>query len=230
MRQINSRQDAETALKEIAEQGEGPASSGGASASHFDAFLNIYFNATTPAESFPESDPSIEPVQWTATFPVLRNPVVSQNEAALGPKQHAVKEPFAKAWCQLFNLRYRRLLGCLSHYLYESGNSTERHKLVDEVRFDMRQSLARIAKTLVTLPAVAGDSGNAGPPFEIDYDVTLPHGSVNRWRLERDIILASEGLITELRTYTLTTEQAGILTAIEANDTTFLGFVRLHLP
>ena len=174
-----------------------------------------------PADSFPESDPVISPVEWTATLPVLRNPVVNES----GSGSNVIRDPFTYKWAQLFNLRYRILLTCLSHYLYLPGNSLRRQQLASFATFEMRTGTKRLAKLLVKLPAGPDATKNAGPTFEIDYDLTMPHGEQNRWRLQRDVVLASKELILELRRYIVSAEQKSILDSLDANDGTFLQFI-----
>ena len=219
---IRSREDAHSALKQIAEQGEGPTKPPlDGDLSHFALFLQIYFNSEVPADSFPESDPVISPVEWTATLPVLRNPVVNES----GSGSNVIRDPFTYKWAQLFNLRYRILLTCLSHYLYLPGNSLRRQQLASFATFEMRTGTKRLAKLLVKLPAGPDATKNAGPTFEIDYDLTMPHGEQNRWRLQRDVVLASKELILELRRYIVSAEQKSILDSLDANDGTFLQFI-----
>jgi hypothetical protein len=228
---IHSRDDAASAIERIAQQGEGPmAPSPDNRPSHFATFLGIYFNGAAPADSFPESDAVISPLEWTATLPVVRNPAVSLAEPSSTGANTIISDPFSHKWCQLFNSRYRILLTRLSHYLYESGDSLVRRTLANAAAFEMRSGLGRVANVIMGLSAGPDAAGNAGPPFEIDYDVTMPYGDANRWRLERDVLSASGDMIQELRAFPLSSQQTALLDALDHNDSEFLDFVEEQIP
>jgi hypothetical protein len=224
---IPSRQKAKEALEQIAAQGEGPTKPG--SPSHFSSFLRIYHNPDIPDDSFPESDPIISPLDWTATLPVAHNPVVADADTSPNARVSVISDRFARNWCQLFNSLYRHVLTSLSHYLYSTDDSV-RLRLASEAAFGMRNGLGRIAKVLVKLPAGSQTSDNAGPPFEIDYDVTMPRGEANRWRLQRDVLLSSSDLILELRTFPLSPEQGKLLDALNDASNAFLRFIEQQIP
>jgi hypothetical protein len=87
-----------------------------------------------------------------------------------------ITEPRARAWAQLFNLRYRMLLGQLAHFLRldqevytagagpQQGDRTARGLLLVGT-FDEMRHLKKIAGKLVQLPKDAGGTVHAGPPF-----------------------------------------------------------------
>jgi hypothetical protein len=115
------RSAAVAAVKKIGAQGEGFDLLTGPDEpeSHFERFLHIYKRVR---------DMSEQDIQVQVTWQVTENPnttkapdepadltqmveVVEEAYAARGRITH----PRARAWAQLFNLRYRLLLGCLSH-------------------------------------------------------------------------------------------------------------------
>lgn len=206
------RSAAAAAVEKIGAQGEGfdsPPAGPGQPESHFERFFDIYkrFRALSDAR-----------VQ--ITWPVAENPnttsappeppdasqmvdVVLEAHAAKGRITH----PRARAWAHLFNLRYRLLLGYLSHFLRLSqelyvagpgarrGDRTARGLLLIWTFNEMRR-LKKIAGKLVQLPRddPLGDT-HAGPPFELPYTLNLPDREADRWRLHLDVSRASVRLI-----------------------------------
>jgi hypothetical protein len=206
------------AVEKIGAQGEGfdlPSGGPGQSESHFERFLDIYHR-------FKElSDADVK-----VTWPVTETPNTTEAptepatpKAALTRMVDVVEEaytvrgrithPRTRAWAQLFNLRYRLLLGCLSHFLRMSqelyvagpgpqrGDRTARGFLMIWTFTEMRR-LKKIAGKLVQLPLHDPPDGtNAGPPFELPYTLNLPNAEEDRWRMHLDVSRASVRLIQE---------------------------------
>ena len=212
------RQAARTAVQEIGDQGEGfdlpPAGTSPTSTeSHFERFFDVYKRVSS---LFDEADP--------VTWPVATNPNTTPGPGAstnagnspadrLGAAaeelaaEGRINEPRARAWAQLFNLRYRMLLGQLAHFLRldqalytsaagpQQGDRTARGLLLLGT-FDEMRHLEKIAGKLVQLPKDAGGTVNAGPPFELPYTLNLPDGESSRWRMHLDASRAATRLVT----------------------------------
>lgn len=202
------------AIGKIGAQGEGfddlPAGPG-QSESHFERFLFIYrrFQELSAAQvrvTWPvtESPNTTEAPTEPATLSQMVD-VVQEAYAARGRITH----PRSRAWAQLFNLRYRLLLGCLSHFLRLSqelyvtepgprrGDRTARGLLLIWTFTEMRR-LKKIAGKLVQLPLHDPPDGtHAGPPFELPYTLNLPDREEDRWRVHLDVSRASVRLVQE---------------------------------
>lgn len=208
------RMAAITAVKKIGEQGEGfdlPPAGPGQSESHFERFFDIY-------KRFRELSAAGVQITW----PVAENAntTVAPPEAPdlthmveMVQEAHASKgritHPRARAWAQLFNLRYRMLLGQLSHFmrldqeLYsassgpQQGNRTARGLLLIWTFNEMRR-LKKIATKLVQLPKDDPPGQlHSGPPFELPYTLNLPDREEDRWRVHLDASRAAVRLIRE---------------------------------
>lgn len=207
------RSAATEAIKKISAQGEGfdPAPAGPAeSESHFERFFALY-------KQFSQlSDAGVE-----ITWPVAENPNTTSARTPLDPthdvelalEAHAAKGRIThrrtKAWAHLFNLRYRLLLGYLSHFLrldqelYVSdqgarrGDRTARGLLLIWT-FNEMHRLKKIAGKLVQMPLddPPGDT-RAGPPFELPYTLNLPDREADRWRAHLDVSRASVQLVEQ---------------------------------
>ncbi len=104
VRKLQSRDDALQALKDIAEQGEGPTSFAALRAdSHYLQFKAIYDD---PA--FPETDGRLGPILWRATKLISRDPNTRQGRPQdLDSEQGQITDRLTRLWAQLLNLRYR---------------------------------------------------------------------------------------------------------------------------
>ena len=176
------RSAATAAVEKIGAQGEGfdlPPAGPGQPESHFERFLDIYkrFRALSDA-GVQVTWPVAENANTTDAPPEQPNlmqmvDVVQEAYAAGGRITH----PRARAWAHLFNLRYRLLLGHLSHFLRlpelyvagpgpHQGDRTPRGLLLIWT-FDEMRHLERIAEKLVQLPRDDPPGyTHAGPPFE----------------------------------------------------------------
>jgi rubrerythrin len=201
--------------------------------SHFERFLHIYKLVRDLSEQ------AIQ-ITWPMTenpntsHPPLRQPdlmrmveVVEEAYAAKGRITH----PRARAWAHLFNLRYRLLLGYLSHFLRlrqelyvagpgpRRGDPTSRGLLLIWTFNEMRH-LKKIAGKLVQLPRDDPPAvTRAGPPFELPYTLNLPEREEDRWRVHLDVSRASVRLVRErLQSADATDQQDGFLADLVAMD------------
>lgn len=197
------RSDALAALKAIADQGEGfDLTTPGES--HFERFFAVYKSVDTLLSQ----DAGLE-----LTWPIATNPNTTTNSSS-GPSDAVteagrITEERARAWAQLFNLRYRMLLGRLAHFLRldqkpyvgdagpQQGDRTARGLLLLGA-FDEMRHLSKIAAKLVRMPKDAGGTMNAGPPFELPYSLSLPDGEAARWRMHLDVSRAAVDLVESL--------------------------------
>jgi Ferritin-like len=213
------RSAAVAAVKKIGDQGEGfdlppepeEEEEEEEEESHFERFFDLYKRVKTLSDTGVRVTwPLTENANTTEAPRQPPNPahmvdVVEEAYAARGRITH----PRAKAWAQLFNLRYRLLLGHLSHFLRLSqelyvtepephrGDRTARGFLLIWTFNEMRH-LKRIAGKLVQLPRdePPGDI-HAGPPFELPYTLNLPDREEDRWRTHLDVSRASVRLVRE---------------------------------
>ena len=208
------RAAAVAAVRKIGAQGEGfdsPPADPGNSESHFERFFDIYKRVTELASA---GAVITWPVAENAntTPPPLVKPALADMVASV-MEAHATKgritHPRARAWAQLFNLRYRMLLGCFAHFmrldhtLYtdvpgaQRGDRTAKGLLLVWT-FDEMRRLSKIATKLVQLPKDDPPGPlHAGPPFELPYTVNLPEGEPQRWRTHLDISQAAVRLVRE---------------------------------
>lgn len=208
------RMAAITAVKKIGAQGEGfdlPPAGQGQSESHFERFFDIY-------KRFRELSTAGVQITWPVTENA--NTTVAPPEAPdlmhmveMVQEAHASKgritHPRARAWAQLFNLRYRMLLGHLSHVMrlnqelysaspgLQQGDRTTRGLLLIWTFNEMRR-LKKIATKLVQLPKDDPPGQiHAGPSFELPYTLNLPDREQDRWRVHLDTSRAAVRLIRE---------------------------------
>ncbi|MGY1679374.1 ferritin-like domain-containing protein [Geodermatophilus sp. SYSU D01176] len=231
------RQAARAAVQEIGDQGEGfdlpPAgTSPTPTESHFERFIDIYKRVarlfglgdpvTWPVATNPNTTPGPGTAADAGAAPADRLGAAAEELAADG----RIDEPRARAWAQLFNLRYRMLLGQLVHFLRldqelytraagpRQGDRTARGLLLLGT-FDEMRHLEKIAGKLVQLPKDASGTVNAGPPFELPYTLNLPDGEPSRWRVHLDTSRAATRLVTTR----LDPDADPFLAALVARDT-----------
>ena len=133
-----------------------------------------------------------------------------------------IRNPEARLWGHLFNLRYRMLLVDVSHAFTLSGALTRSGVLtargaVINATFGEMYNLRSIANILVRTPLDGRGAAVAGPPFEMPYTLDLPEGEPNRWRLHRDLLEASATLVRKLERIG-NKEHDGYLAALRAAD------------
>ena len=206
------RAAAADAIKAIGAQGEGFDSSPAGAEFHFERFFKLYrdFSAliaagvqpTWPLPTNPNTSPQPDGPAGSELMPEAM--IAAQEE------QGRITHPRARAWAQLFNLRYRLLLGMLSHFLrleqdlYEGpgprrGDRTARGLLLIWT-FDEMRRLKKIARKLVQLPKDAELSElHAGPPFELPYTLLLPDREADRWRAHLDVSKAALALVRTIQ-------------------------------
>lgn len=161
---ISNRAEARKAIREIAEQGEGPTDSG--KASHFERFLRIYKgDAPKKLPPFPAENDA-----WKPALEVPRDP-------AEPPKNAANR---TERWLQLANQRYELLLGFIGHYLLTSVTD-DRALLASWAQQEMF-ILNDLRNKLVTLPL---GGGVAAPPFTLPHPLELPPNESERWEKQR---------------------------------------------
>lgn len=181
------RKSAIDAIGRIATQGEGATIGKSLEDSHFGKFLKIY-------RDFPGEK------GWKPSRNVAKNPTTDSG----APKDRYISNPFANTWAGLLNLRYRMLLMYLMHSFQieaplKASGRTPRGLLVSWA-FGEMYNIRSITEILMDL-RLSKDGGSdllAGPPFEMPYSLSLASRSADRWRLHRDLLLASEQYIEKL--------------------------------
>jgi hypothetical protein len=204
---VASRDNAVASLSQIAEQGEDTSTADPSKLSHFARFLQIY-------HEMKKLEPVCQRDGWSPARNVASNPYIPEEDGSTpdhtesyGRQCDAITNPEARSWAHLFNVRYRMLLTYLSHSFELSageGASGPRcpRATVINATFGEMYNLRAIAGVLTqtpladTPPAAAGKT--AGPPFQMPYTLRRPMGEANRWRLHKQLVLASRALITEL--------------------------------
>jgi hypothetical protein len=180
------RDSALAAVKAISVQGEG-STIDKLEESHFGKFLNIY-------RHFPDDG------EWAPSRNLARNPTTDQS----APFDRRITNMVALLWGGLFNLRYRMLLMFLAHAFrieapLKASGRTPRGLLLSWA-FGEMYHLRSITEIMMALPLhEAGDSLLAGPPFEMPYSLSLGVREGDRWRLHRDLLLASQQYVRALR-------------------------------
>ncbi|MGY1829104.1 ferritin-like domain-containing protein [Geodermatophilus sp. SYSU D01180] len=198
---VDSRATALSALRQIAEQGEGFDSPPDENESHFRRFLAIYRALKALGDGV-----------GAVVRPVAANPTTGAVEGG-DPDDPgtptAITHPEALLWAHLFNLRYRKLLVNLSHAFELADDPTDRTTLTPRGAlihrtFSEMYNLRAIAGLLTRLPVSADDPDGprAGPPFQMPYTLVLPSVEADRWRLHRDLLDAAGLLTSRLRTLT----------------------------
>lgn len=157
---IGDRAAALEAIRDVAEEGEGPTDGG--EASHFDRYRNIY-RGSNGIMPFPPAG------AWTPARAVPTD-----------PRPDAIIEPRTQRWAQLADLRYALLLGFIEHHLLTSG-ADDRANLAHWSIAEMFM-LSRLAGKLATLPQ---GSGVAALPFTLPTSLHLPATEPERWQLQR---------------------------------------------
>jgi hypothetical protein len=206
---LSTRDDAVSALEEIAEQGEGEEIKSD-NTSHFERFLFVYREMK---EVLKEADGKWHPSRNVATNPYVSGTVDPDENSADGTVSNESNDPIyqeeAKMWANLFNVRYRLLLNFLNHSflldggLNDAGTKTARGMIINST-FGEMYNLRSIAMVLVRTPISnrKNETLMAGPPFTIPYTLDLPFGEHNRWRVHQDLLEASRKIVEELRPMT----------------------------
>jgi hypothetical protein len=213
VRPLASRDDAVHALQAIAQQGEArDAGDDGNERSHFERFLAIY--RAYPVDGW-------RPTRLVPTNPRTPRDLDGDGESTCTDLTH----PESVLWAHLFNVRYRMLLTYLSHAfalsgaLVRVGQLTSRGYVVNST-FGEMYTLRAIANLLVQLPLASDGGGEvAGATFEMPYSLDLPGDELDRWRLHRDLLVASRTLEDQLRaSASITAERRAYVDAMRDAD------------
>ena len=183
----SNRTEALNAVQAIALQGEG-SSIDNLQQSHFGKFLDIY-------RQFPQDN------SWIPARNVAANPTT---DVKLEPEgRNVIRDREAALWAGLANVRYRMLLASLMHAFATEGPSDGEKRsprgLLISWSFGEMYQLRCISDILMTLPLAEGSKLFAGPPFEMPYTLAIPDREQDRWRLHRDLILASRQYTASLQ-------------------------------
>jgi hypothetical protein len=183
-------------LKPIAEQGEGPMTSGPDN-SHYVRFRLIY-------DAFPETNPAYGKVEWLPALAVAADPNTAPVGKPLpGKADGQITKEEARAWAILFNHRYRMLLSCIAFSLrLDKTTSPQCRKNVVKSAFNEMTNVLTLARELTLRnckhDGAKGKDGRvllAGPPFELPYTVNLPSRDAETWQLFLDLIVTSDAKI-----------------------------------
>jgi hypothetical protein len=200
---VATRHDALEALRDIAEQGEGPWMLMGGS--HFERFRDIYRGKEDQGQL-----PFPAPGEWIPTLDVPTDPVLPTENNPVGPD--VITNARAQRWARLFDLRYQMLVACLDHFLRLDGPlylPSVDGRVVDTTgdrtgrgflnlwAFDEMRRLRKIAGKLAQLPRHedATASPRAGAPFTLE----LPQAGVNPWRRHFESFLSTQRLVQEMQ-------------------------------
>lgn len=224
VRKMTSVTEAASAIREIAQQGEGPEQilPESLAGSHFGRFLEIY-------RQFPEEG------TWTATRNVPNNPTTELEPLKDEQLERGrITNRRSRRWAQLFNLRYRMLLADLAHALHlsgptASGSARTPHGVVVDWTFAEMRNLALLAGILTALPQrETADDAVAAPAFELPYSLSLSDIEPDRWRLHRDLLSACALLIAEIK-QDATDPNVGALQILEDQDKSASDLIREFL-
>jgi Ferritin-like len=203
---IGDRAAALEAIRDVAEQGEGPTDSG--KASHFDRYRRMY-RGGDGIPPFPPADAA-----WTPTHAVPKN-----------PRPDAIDEPRTRRWAQLADLRYALLLGFIEHHLLTS-DADDRANLAGWAFAEMF-GLRRLAEKLVTLPQ---GSGVAALPFTLPASLHLPATEPERWQLQRARTTAAIEHVRQMQAADPADADDAILSGLVQSDTANLGLMHGEGP
>ena len=196
---VTNRQEAIAALEQIGRQGEAPLDEDEGEAppdeqpSHFRRFFEIY-------QDFEKKRG--QDADWTPTYNIPTNPHTRQSVG--GPSvPGAITHETARAWAQLFNLRYRLILSFIAHHLLVNGSEEQeaaKRGFLARQAIGIMFELSGITDLLVTLPLTnAASEQRAGPPFELPYTLALPDREADRKHVHLAVIAASDFLIADIQ-------------------------------
>jgi hypothetical protein len=196
---VADRGSALNAIRDIAEQGEGP--TGGGETSHFERFLHV-FRGGDGQVGFPP------PGSWVPTRAVPTNPKIAD-----------FTHQRTRGWAELADARYSLLLGFLGHYL---GTSTDvRRILTGWIFAEMRSRLGFIARQLTSVPLGIDPAAEAraAVPFTLHpEELKLPDGESARWRVHRDRTAQAIAIAQRLRDVDTPDPFDGFLARLLASD------------
>lgn len=191
-----TRTELATALSGIASQGEAEhlRSNAKTEPSHFDRFAHMFRDYQAILADEPD---------WSPSRPVPTNPVVARDAAYAPAGATPITADESRGWATLFNVRYRMLLTLLTSACGGPRDAMElltvrRAPLIARI-FGEMYNLKAIAGVLVRLPlGDPKDPARAGAPFQMPYTLVPPTPEVNFWRLQRDLLATSEGMVADL--------------------------------
>jgi hypothetical protein len=116
--------------------------------------------------------------------------------------RNVIRDREAALWAGLANVRYRMLLASLIHAFATEGASDGEKRsprgLLISWSFGEMYHLRCISDILMSLPLAKDSKLFSGPPFEMPYTLGISDREQDRWRLHRDLILASRQYSTSL--------------------------------
>ena len=166
---VSSREAALEVLEEIGEQGEGPGNPDEEDESHFARLYALW--------------KEIKEGGWEPARPMPVDPTTIDERA-----DGYISQPLARAWADLFDTRYRRLLADLGHSLLlprDGDRAGEARQTLIDWCLEEMFALSTIHGKLAALPqhSEGGPQGTiAGPPFRLPFTLNLPHTELDRWR------------------------------------------------
>lgn len=177
------RDSAIKAVQLVSTQGEGSDIESDLEKSHFGRFLKIY-------RQFPDDR--------RVSRNIATNPTTNPRNA----DRDRQIEGSARPWAELCNLRYRMLLTYLLHSFYVEARTDETSRFPGAAliswAFGEMYNIRSFSEILMRMPLQTGTDLRAGPPFEMPYSLALPHHSDDRWRMHRDLLLASISMLGEM--------------------------------
>jgi len=200
---------ATSALREIAEQGEGiVADDPERTSAHFRVFLDLY-------DAFPENP--AHGGTWVPSRPVPVNPAIAgEADASLAD---SISEPDSRKLAHLANVRYRMLLLYLQHTLRTPATSDLRSTLFGWA-FKEMQMIALLGAGLTKQPRTAGKPATevaAAICFDMPYMIALPERDSDCWRVHRDLLDANDALLGSVAPAVLSAiDSAGRLKSLTA--------------
>jgi Ferritin-like len=197
---IGDRADALEAIRDVAEQGEGPTDSG--KASHFDRYRRMFRGGDGILPFPPEG-------VWSPTHAVPTD-----------PRPDAIVEPRTRRWAQLADLRYALLLGFIEHHLLTTDED-DRVNLAGWAIGEMFM-LRSLAEKLATLPQ---GSGVAALPFTLPASLQLPATEPERWQFQRARTTAAIEHVRQMQATDPADAGDGILSGLLETDTANLGLM-----
>jgi hypothetical protein len=202
---LTDRLAARQAIRDIAEQGEGPTGQG--EQSHFERFLGIY-----------RGRGGIIP------FPADDGQRVLTREVPTDPKPGAdITEPRTRRWAELADIRYALLLGFVEHYLLTAGG--DRSLLTGWIFTEMRSRLGFIARELTSMPRGEAGGGVAAAPFTLPARLHLPGAETARWTVHKERTEAAIAKIEEMQAADEGDRTNAYLTLLLASDKARLAFI-----
>jgi rubrerythrin len=213
------RQRAVAAIRQIGDQGEAFDATADGEESHFERFLAIYekLEAVEMALGRPLALPVAPNPNTTRPRPPTTNVALTMGQDHLDAGR--ITHERALRWADLFNIRYRILLGCLHHSLlldtvtYDGSGDRTLKGLLQIWTFSEMRRIKKIAEKLVELPKDGTGVLRAGPPFELPYALRLPSHDADRWAGHADVFAMARTFV-----------ESSMLTSDETSGD-FLGFL-----